>query len=141
MKGYFLTINGPGNTANYTTVYPLPVIGITAAVFSIIGILLFIRFSKQILKKNNLLVFYLFVTFSHIAALYGEENYHDFVHLGQVVAVNGRYLVLILPVITVAIALGFQKSLKPYKTKIYFNSNGVVVFLRRWRPDYIYICQ
>ena len=106
----FFTINGPGNTANYTTVYPLPVIGITAAVFSIIGILLFIRFSKQILKKNNLLVFYLFVTFSYIAALWGR-NYHDFVHLGQVVAVNGRYLVLILPVITVAIALGFQKLL------------------------------
>jgi hypothetical protein len=112
----FFTVNGTGKTANYATLYPLPVIGITAGALIIIGMLLFIRFFKQILRKNYVLGFSLFVAAVYIAALWGR-NYHDYLHLGQAVAVNGRYLIPILPIIILCLALGYQKLLA-YRPKI-----------------------
>ena len=104
------TINGPGTTANYANPKPLPILDITAGTVSILGALLFVRYFRRLIWHNYVLGFSLLVSAFYLAALWGR-NYHDYLHLGQMVAINGRYLIPILPIIFLSFVLGYQQLL------------------------------
>lgn len=112
----FFTVNGPGTTANYAVHNQLPIISITSGVVIILGILLFIKYFKKLLKNNSVLDFTLLVIAFYMVALWGR-NYHDYLHLKQLVAINGRYLIPVLPIITLSLALSYQKLLV-HKSKL-----------------------
>ncbi len=99
----FFTINGesgPGRYDNHTA----PVITITAGVLAGFGALLLLWYGRRILHGDQAFVFMLFVALIYFATVMGR-NYSDFLHLGQMLAINGRYLQpLLLPVILVLIA-------------------------------------
>jgi hypothetical protein len=81
---------------------------VTAAIVGLCGIILAFRYGKRILRTDPVLLFLVFVSLVYVASVWGR-NYHDYLHLGQVVAVNGRYLIPILPFIFIVVARAYQE--------------------------------
>jgi hypothetical protein len=75
----------------------------------IIGGLLCIRYAKMLWRIESLRIFGL-AAILYIAAL-GGENFLDYVHTTQPVAIHGRYLLPLMPLIYVTVALAFRKAL------------------------------
>ena len=102
-------INGPGGPANYEN-YLAPILAAVAAIGGLGGLGIFTWNSRKILQRDRALAALLFIITFYIVALWGR-NYHDYLHLGRMVAINGRYFVpIILPMI-LACALGGQHFL------------------------------
>ncbi len=106
----FFTLNGP--VGQFETRGPFPVPAIGAIVFFAGGFLLLVRYWHRILKSYNLEVirFFMMATLSYIIVLWVTE-YQAYLHTGQPVAVNGRYLLPVLPLILVLIALAYARLL------------------------------
>lgn len=105
----FFTINGSTGPLLYTN-HTAPVVTITAAVLGFLGLLLSAKYIRLILRKDYVLVFLLFNVLIYTISVWGR-NYHDYLQLGQNVAINGRYLQpILLPVMILMIA-GFQRQL------------------------------
>lgn len=106
----FFTINGASGTKRYQNHTAL---GITtaAAALAITGGLLFLRYGRRILQSDPALVFTTFVSLFYIGSVWAR-NYNDFLNLGQMLAINGRYMQpLLLPIILVLIA-SYQWALR-----------------------------
>lgn len=99
----FFTINGATGPELYTN-DTAPVVTAVAGLLTISGLVLFVRFGRRMLSKDYALRLMLFVVVVYSASVWGR-NYSDYLHLGQMVAINGRYLQpLLMPVILVLIA-------------------------------------
>jgi len=106
----FFAINGPGPVANFDNEPPLPLITLAAITVFVFGIYLFIRYGRRLLRGDPGMVFLLFVGLIYLVALIGR-NYHDYVQLGHLVAINGRYLVLIILPILVLMGQAYKMFL------------------------------
>jgi hypothetical protein len=71
------------------------------------------RYGNQILRHHQPLGLLLFISMSYAVTLWAW-NYHDFIHLGAAVALNGRYLFPIMPPILLAVGLAYQSRLRHY---------------------------
>ncbi len=112
MVGMFYTSSGGGSPqAFYLSVNPLPVIFGAALVFLVLGMVLAIRYWRTITGSYKHLDFLIFVSLLYAAALW-LRNYHDYVRLGQKVAINGRYLLPIALPVMLVLALGFNRWLR-----------------------------
>jgi len=105
----FFTINGPGDPASNDN-HLAPVVAIIAAILAVSGFLLFAYYGRRLLKRDAVLSFLLFTMLVYCAALWGR-NYHDFLHLGKMVAINGRYLIPVMFPFYLAVALGYWELL------------------------------
>jgi hypothetical protein len=74
------------------------------------GIVAMWRCRRELFRGDPALAMLLFVAFAYVVALIGR-NYHDYLQLGHLVAINGRYLVLIILPILVAMGMAYQKTL------------------------------
>ncbi len=112
----FFTVDG--SYSNYMTRDPLVITRVMSLVFLITGIALFIRWQGWLRRQYRLGLFLTIVTV-YLTTLWAQ-NYGDFLHLGFPFAIQGRYLVPVLPLIYLFIALGFARLLegrdyiKPY---------------------------
>lgn len=106
----FFVINGPSGPAPYANSLPLP--GITLAALGIFLVSLYpiVRYWRQIFAGDPVLVLLLFVGFVYIAALWGRL-YFDYTRLDRLVAVNGRYLLLVILPVLVVMGLAYQQWL------------------------------
>ena len=84
---FFTSSSGSDAEAFYVHARPLPVISLTAIVVFVGGAGLFLRYRKDILREYPALKFLLFVSIAYCATLW-MWNYHDFIHLGDAVALN-----------------------------------------------------
>jgi hypothetical protein len=109
----FFAINGPGGPSTYDNKPPLPLLTVVAVGIFVFGLYLVVRYRGKLFKNNPALKFLLFVSFTYVAALMGR-NYNDYLHLGQMVAINGRYLILIILPVMLTIALAYQQFLKKH---------------------------
>lgn len=99
----FFTINGATGKKLYEN-HTAPMITGAAGLLALSGTVLFLRYGRRILRNDPAFIFMLFTAAVYFIAVWGR-NYNDYLHLGQMVAVNGRYLQpLLLPVILVLIA-------------------------------------
>lgn len=105
----FFTINGASGPKRYENHTALGVT-ITAATLVIVGALLLIRFGRQILKSDYAFIAILFVSLFYFASVWGR-NYNDYLHLGQPLAINGRYLLPLLPPIILLLIAAYQRLL------------------------------
>lgn len=122
----FFAINGPGLPASYDNKPPLPLLSGTAIAIFIFGLYLVGRYRRQIFASDPVLNFLLFVSLVYLAALIGR-NYHDYVQLGgQLVAINGRYLLPIILPVLVAIAIAYKQFVQKH---LYATVLFVVVLL------------
>lgn len=91
----FFAVDGPGT--QYQTRGPLLIPGLTAILFAIAGGLALVSRLPKLWRMPHRPAFWLFglVSVLYLAALW-EDEYKAFVHTGQPVAINGRYLLPIL---------------------------------------------
>lgn len=97
------TINGATGPKRYNNSVANGIAGTTIVL--IVGSLpLLIRYGRRMLRGDKALQLVLFSGLIYLAALWGR-NYNDFLHLGQMVAINGRYLQpVLISLILIAIA-------------------------------------
>jgi len=105
----FFVINGSTGPAVYQN-YLAPIMAGVAALGGGIGLGVYLKHLKQNLASDRALGALLFVGLVYILALFGR-NYHDYVQLGEMVAINGRYLVPIILPFYLAAAIGWRQLL------------------------------
>lgn len=107
----FFVINGNVQPSVYQNFAPLPVIGLGAAVLLIYGLVAYVMTFKRVMRGNGIFAYFLVVSLIYIVMLWAQ-NYGSFLHTGRPVAVNGRYLLPILPLVATLLAVGVSTLLK-----------------------------
>jgi len=107
----FFVINGPSGPAPYANRAPLPILLIGSVLVFGIGIILVIRCWRQVLGSDPVLCLLLFISGGYTIALWGKL-YYDYVRLDRLVAVNGRYLLLVILPMLVAAGLAYRQLLQ-----------------------------
>jgi len=105
----FFVINSATGPAVYQN-FIAPIMAGVAVLGGAIGLLLFAKHGRRNLDRDRVLVVIMFITLVYVAALWGR-NYHDYIQLGAMVAINGRYLVLIILPFYLAAIIGWQQWL------------------------------
>lgn len=90
---------------------PLPVPYISAWIIGGIGTLLVLVFRRSILRIDKRLLLLVSIIALYIGGLF-YVNLTQFLHYRTIVAVNGRYLIIILPIIFILIGLAYKQLFK-----------------------------
>lgn len=107
---FYTSSGGASPSAWYLSINPLPVIFVTALVVFAVGILLAIRYHRTLFQGYKYLGFLLFVSVFYCASLF-LRNYQDYMHLGEKVAINGRYLFPVILPLMILVALAYRRLL------------------------------
>lgn len=99
-----------GTSSNFMTRDPLRITRVLSVFTLVMGLGLFLRWQRELRRRFELGLL-LTVTAVYIALLW-SQNYADFLHLGFPFAIQGRYLIPVLPILYLLIALGFARLLK-----------------------------
>lgn len=107
----FFAVDGPATDFQTRGPFVMPAIG--AIVFAATGLLAALAYSKRLFRMYDPRVLWLFVTTiaGYVAVLWLDE-YQSFLRTGQAVAINGRYLLPIMPLFILFCALGLNELLK-----------------------------
>lgn len=134
----FFNINSPAR--EYVNYPPLPVPAGTALVIISSVFILTIVFWRKIFRSQPLIAFCMVVIVLYCGILWGEQ-YSQFLETGQPVAINGRYLIIILPLIALVgwrafhIALARAQWAKPVLATLaillFLHGGGTLSFILR----------
>jgi len=103
---------------DYNTQGPLYVQIWLVIIAASLGIAFVIIFWRRIHKAHPHLWMLLVICGVYVLSLQAV-NYHDFISTAEMVAINGRYLILLLPIIFVTLAFGYQEFIKAVAGKFY----------------------
>lgn len=95
---------------NYTNYEELPLPIITAYVMGFIGLALACFYWKPLVKNPGFLLAILIVSLYVLALLY--TNFKDYIHYKAMLAINGRYLIPILPLVFALMATSYSLFIK-----------------------------
>lgn len=127
---FYTSSGGASPQASYLSINPLPVIFMTAIAVFGIGAVLMIRYHRTILGNYRYLGFLLFVSLFYAAMLL-VRNYGDYVHVGQKIAINGRYLFPVALPAMLLIALAYRQLFRErHHLKIGIAAVVLVLFLQ-----------
>ena len=87
---------------------PLPLPFVAAFVFGSIGIVLTVVYIKRIAKSLRYTWLFVVIIVAYCASLF-LLNYQEYLRFGSVVAVNGRYLMPVLPLALLLFAMGYRE--------------------------------
>jgi hypothetical protein len=104
----FFAVDGPITT--FETRGPLPVPGITAIVLAAASLPVLFLSTSYIRKKYQGLVLLLVPGIFYVLVLF-VDGYRAYVRTAQPVAINGRYLLPVLPLVLLLVALSWSKLL------------------------------
>jgi hypothetical protein len=107
----FFAVDGPAS--DFATRGPLLVPSLAAVVLAVIALLAVMIKWRQVWRHYDrpALILFLLVAGLYVVALQVEQ-YRAFVHTGQPVAINGRYLLLVYPLLFVMGGLGLSELVK-----------------------------
>ena len=109
----FFVINGPGGRYTYQNHIPLPLMSITVILVFLFGLYLIWRYRRQLLQGDPALQFMLLSSFIYLGALV-YRNYTNYLQFGgQLAAINGRYLLMMIMPVLLLLAMAYQRYLKP----------------------------
>ena len=106
---FYTSSGGASPEAYYLSINPLPVVFVTALAVFLVGIVLFIRYHRVIFRRYRYMGFLMFICLLYVALLW-IRNYVDFVHVGQKIAINGRYLFPVALPAMLLIALAYRQA-------------------------------
>ncbi len=89
---------------NYPPGEPLPLAYIAAYVVGIGGLVLLVWRARWLWRQSHAYQLFMSVTVVYVGVLF-VQNLTDFLHLGVAVAIQGRYLVPILPLVFILVAV------------------------------------
>jgi len=122
----YFTIAGP--TIGYDTQKPLPIVSIAGIVLVVGGALLLLRYGREIFHEYPVSwlfvipsVFYIFAVWLQVYKLYQYTAWP--------VAINGRYVIPLLPLLGVIVALGYVKFARHIGAVKYAGIAVVIVLL------------
>jgi len=95
---------------DYINYYGLPVPIALAAVIGTIGIILCIIFYRQLFRTNRHLLLIAFIMAVYVLSLL-YVNYTDYLKFKTMLAINGRYLILVLPFLFAFLAMAYTAFL------------------------------
>lgn len=116
---------------NYINYYELPIPTITASVVGLFGVIFFLVFCRSLLKANPQLFLLIGVILIYVASLL-YVNFTDYLHYRTMLAINGRYLILVFPLFFALIALGYKAffhKISPGRATSYKLGFTVVILL------------
>lgn len=127
---FYTSSGGASPQASYLSINPLPVIFVTALVVFLAGAVLAVRYHRAILSSYRYLGFLLFVSLFYAGMLL-LRNYGDYVHVGQKIAINGRYLFPIALPAMLLIALAYRQLFRErHHLKIGVVAVALLLFLQ-----------
>jgi hypothetical protein len=107
---FYTSSGGASSSAYYLSVNPLPVVFVTALAVCLIGVILVVIYHRQVFRRYKYLGFLLFVCLVYAGMLW-LRNYADFLHVGQKIAINGRYILPVALPAMLLIALAYRQLL------------------------------
>jgi len=126
----FFAVDGPAT--QFQTRGPLIVPAIGAIVATVSSAALLIVYGRRLLRRHNAraIVFFVVVSFGYIGLLFIDE-YQAYVRTGQPVAINGRYLLPVLPLLFLLTCLAYQQLLRR-KPLLKLAAASVAVLVMIW---------
>lgn len=103
-------INGATGPRRYTNHVPIGIAGAAIGLL-VVGVPLVARYLRRILRGDHMLQLSLFASLVYIVSLWGR-NYNDFLHLGEMVAINGRYFQPVLLIIILLFIAAYQHAFR-----------------------------
>lgn len=110
----FFAVDGP--TTGFQSRAPLFVPGAAALLFAALSVVMIGVTGRNVWRRYNsqVLWFLLLVAVTYIAVLW-LNGFQEFLKLGQSVAINGRYLVLVAPIVFIVSGLALNELLRNYR--------------------------
>ncbi|MEX0748738.1 MAG: hypothetical protein WD467_03525 [Candidatus Saccharimonadales bacterium] len=141
----FFMINGDLAADRYHNFPPLPLPALSAVAIFSFGLLSVLRRPRQIFRTKPFLGFLAAIIISYILILW-YQSYAGYSSLGRISALNGRYLLLIIP----AVIIIFGHAMTPIFTAkpklkialatltilLFLQGGGVVSFIVRSNPNW-----
>lgn len=124
----FFAVNGAHD--GFTTRQPLPVPAITAIVIGVTGLGMLLFTARRAFVGRPYLVFFLLMIVIYAAMLWTQE-YGMYKDTGEPVAINGRYLLPVLPFLAVILgrAMSLLLTTRQQTVKVALASAAIVLFL------------
>lgn len=127
---FYTSSGGASPQAYYLSINPLPVAFVTALAVFLVGAVLFMRYHRVIFRRYRYMGFLVFVCLLY-AALLWLRNYADFIHVGQKIAINGRYLFPVALPAMLLIALAYRQAFaQKHRLKLGLMIVVLVLFLQ-----------
>jgi hypothetical protein len=117
----------PNGTVTYKPVPPLTIANYTAWTIISFGIILVVRSRKAIWSMRGLRVL-LIISGFYVVILF-VQNFVMYLHTGEAVAIHGRYLIPIYPVLFLPFVIGFQQLFSGLKSARYGSALLIVCLL------------
>ncbi|HEX8182230.1 MAG TPA: hypothetical protein VF575_01355 [Candidatus Saccharimonadales bacterium] len=117
----------PSGKVTYAPVPPLTIANYTAWTIVCLGALCAARFWRQIWNNAGLRLTLLISVF-YLAVLF-IQNFAMYLHTGEAVAIHGRYLVPMYPVLLLALAIGISAAFNHYKVAKFKSALVIVTLL------------
>lgn len=134
----FFTINGNTADQRYQSYPPLPLPSLTAVVIGACGGLATLFYWRRLFAGNPQRLFIVVVIITYVGTLF-YKNYSVYVNTGVPVALNGRYLLLVMIPVMAIIGLSlsrlFRRALHAKSiavfvaTLLFVNGGGIISFL------------
>jgi hypothetical protein len=105
---FFTSSGGGASGTMYLSVNPLPVIFGSALFVFGLGSILIVMYHRKVFAGYDFIGLLLCVSLIYFLAIF-SRNYHDYVSLGEKIAIQGRYLFPIALPCMLVIALGFRQ--------------------------------
>jgi hypothetical protein len=138
----FFAINGINS--GFFAQPPLPLPEWSAGIIAVSGIGLLTLYRKKIFA-NDAAKFFGVIIFIYVTVLW-LQNYSDYLHLGETVGVNGRYLIPVLLLVYALVGVAFRELLKkrelakPLLTIVvillFLNGGGIMTYMVRNDPSW-----
>jgi hypothetical protein len=140
----FFSLSGPER--GYDTARPLPVPIVAAATIGMAGGVAFVATVRYWWRKPY--VWLLLGAICTYCAVLWLDNYSQYMLTGRPVAINGRYLIPLMPLGIVLAGMGFSKALSIMKLPavkpglaglgilLMLNGGGIITYIIRSRPDW-----
>lgn len=93
---------------DYRSGLPLPIPITVASIICGVGLILCIAFRRYIFKIDRRLLLFVTIIVLYAGAVF-YLNFTEFLHYRTMLAINGRYLVLIFPFVFILIGLAYQR--------------------------------
>jgi hypothetical protein len=94
-------------TYNYSNDPPLPLPFISAIIVASVGLVLCLIFFRKLLRSNNILVLFGLIIIIYTASLF-YVNLSEYIKYREALALNGRYFIIIMPLIFAWLASAYE---------------------------------
>jgi hypothetical protein len=124
----FFAVNGPAS--GYTNYPPVPLPSAAAIILTVMGVLALLLYWRRVFVGHSFLLFLLLFSVVYCVVLWGND-YNEFSETGQPVAINGRYLLVVLLPLLAVFGQAYSSALRLWPVlRIWIAGIIVVLFLQ-----------